>query len=302
MKVGYPCINLSLDCRSSRTFRLRNYSTEKISEIIDTNLNCLKLILDFNINNKILFFRITSDLIPFASHPIMNFDWQDFFKSRFIEIGKIIKENNMRISMHPGQYTVLNSKNEDVFERSLKELRYHVDVLDLMELYPDAKVMTHIGGAYNDKEASIARFIERYHQLDSNIKERYVIENDDKIYTIDNCLKINEETGIPIILDIYHHECNNPGYDIIQALKKIIKTWNEKDGIPIVHYSSEHPIKGKCRHADSIDLNHFKRFLEKTKEYDFDVMIEIKDKEKSLLAAKDIIFNDIRFKKVIDNN
>jgi UV DNA damage endonuclease len=302
MKIGYPCTNLSLDCRSSRTFRLKNYSIEKVSETIDANLNCLESILDFNINNGIFFFRITSDLIPFASHPIMNFNWQNIFKSKFIEIGNIIKKNNIRISMHPGQYTVLNSTDEGVFERSLRELKYHIEVLELMELYPDAKVMTHVGGAYNDKEASIARFIERYHQLNNSIKEHYVIENDDKIYTIDDCLKINEKTGIPIILDIYHHECNNPGYDIKKALKKIIKTWNDKDGIPIVHYSSEHPIKGKCRHADSIDLNHFKRFLENTKDYDFDVMIEIKDKEKSLIAAKDIIYNDIRYKRVLNND
>lgn len=301
MKIGYPCINLSLNCRSSRTFRLKNYSIEKISQTIDTNLDCLKSILDFNLANNILFFRITSDLIPFASHPIMNFNWQEIFESKLVEIGNFIKKNKIRISMHPGQYTVLNSINNEVFEKSLKELIYHIEVLDLMNLNSDAKVMTHIGGAYNDKQASIARFIKRYNMLEDNIKTRYVIENDDKIYTIDDCIKINQKTGIPVILDTYHHECNNPGYGIEKALKKIINTWNEKDGLPILHYSSEHPIKGKCRHADTINLAHFKKFLEKTKEYDFDVMIEIKDKEKSLIAAKDIIYNDIRFKRILNN-
>jgi len=302
MKVGYPCINLSLECRSSRTFRLKNYSIERLSQTIDSNLDCLKSILDFNLAKNILFFRITSDLIPFASHPIMDFNWQEAFKSRFLEIGNIIKKYDMRISMHPGQYTVLNSINNEVFERSLAELKYHIDVLDLMELNSDAKVMTHIGGAYNDKQKSIARFIKRYNMLEDNIKNRYVIENDDKIYTIDDCIKINQETGIPVIFDAYHHECNNPGYGVEKALKKVINTWNEKDGLPILHYSSEHPIKGKYRHADSIDLNHFKQFLEKTQEYDFDLMIEIKDKEKSLIAAKHIIYNDIRYKRVINNN
>jgi len=302
MKVGYPCINLSLDCRSSRTFRLKNYSIEKVSETIESNLNCLESILSFNIENSILFFRITSDLIPFASHPIMNFNWQAFFKSKFIEIGKIIKKNNMRISMHPGQYTVLNSINFEVFERSIKELKYHIDVLDLMELNPDAKVLTHVGGAYNDKKKSMARFIKRYNAIENNIKNRYVIENDDKIYTVDDCININKETGIPVILDAYHHECNNPGYGIEKALNKIINTWNDKDGLPIVHYSSEHPIKGKCKHADTINITHFKQFLEKTKGYDFDLMIEIKNKEKSLLAAKDIIFKYICNKTVINND
>ncbi len=75
MKIGYPCINLTLNCRSSRTFRLENYSEERLIETIENNLNCLAKILEFNYNNNILFFRITSDLIPFASHPIMKFGW-----------------------------------------------------------------------------------------------------------------------------------------------------------------------------------------------------------------------------------
>ena len=91
MKIGYPCINLSLDCRSSSTFRIKNYSESRLIETIKNNLNCLTKILEYNYHNKILFFRITSDLIPFASHPIMSFKWQDYFKSEFKEIGSYIK-------------------------------------------------------------------------------------------------------------------------------------------------------------------------------------------------------------------
>jgi len=95
MKIGYPCINLSLNCKSSRTFRLKNYSEERLKEIIKNNLNCLKNILEFNYKNQLLFLRITSDLIPFASHSIMTFNWQDYFKSEFKEIGFYIREKNM---------------------------------------------------------------------------------------------------------------------------------------------------------------------------------------------------------------
>ncbi|TFF83681.1 MAG: UV DNA damage repair endonuclease UvsE, partial [Promethearchaeota archaeon] len=73
MKIGYPCINLSMDCRSSRTFRLKNYSESKLIETVYGNLNCLQKILEYNLKYNFYFFRITSDLIPFGSHPIMKF-------------------------------------------------------------------------------------------------------------------------------------------------------------------------------------------------------------------------------------
>ncbi|MFX1239573.1 MAG: UV DNA damage repair endonuclease UvsE, partial [Promethearchaeota archaeon] len=151
MKIGYPCININLNCRSSRTFRLKSYSEKRLVETIENNLNCLEKILKFNYENGILFFRITSDLIPFASHPIMSFDWQNHFKNKFKLIGSYIKESDMRITMHPGQYTVLNSINLNVVSNSIEELKYHAEVLDLLELDSSAKIITHIGGVYGNK-------------------------------------------------------------------------------------------------------------------------------------------------------
>jgi len=297
MKIGYPCINLSLNCRSSRTFRLKNYSEKKLKETIKNNLNCLKRILEFNYQNKLLFFRITSDLIPFASHPIMTFNWQDYFKSEFKEIGLYIRDKNMRITMHPGQYTVLNSKNGKIVENSIKELKYHTEILELLKLDSTTKIITHVGGVYGDKKNSIKRFIERYKELDENIKKHYVIENDEKSYNLNDTLLINRLTEIPIILDSYHHYCNNLGESIEEATKKIFQVWKEKDGLPIIHYSSEHPIKGKCKHAEEIDINHFRSFIKKTNKYNFDIMLEIKNKEKSALLAIKCIMKDIRFNK-----
>lgn len=297
MKIGYPCINLSLKCRSSRTFRLKNYSEERLINTIGGNLDCLLQILKYNCENKIFFFRITSDLIPFASHPIMKFDWQDYFKLKFREIGKYIKQNKMRITMHPGQYTVLNSKNANVVANSIKELQYHTNVLDLLRLDSTAKIMTHIGGVYGDKSASINRFKKVYKTLESSIKKRYVIENDDKNYNLSECVKISETEGIPLILDVYHHECFNSGLSLQGAFKLSLQTWKAIDGKPIVHYSSQHPKKGKPTHADNVNLNHFREFIKKTKKFDFDIMLEIKDKEKSVLKAIKFLESDPRFLK-----
>ena len=297
MKIGYACINQSLECRSSRTFRLRNYSNKKLEQTVKGNLDCLMNILRYNKEHELYIFRITSDLIPFASHDIMDFDWQNHFKSKFIEIGNYIKENDIRITMHPGQYTVLNSKNNQVFENSLKELYYHVEVLDLMGLYKSAKVQIHVGGVYNDKKNSIKRFIKRYNELNENILERLIIENDDKSYSLEDCLFINRETQVPIVFDVYHHECLNNGETLLDAFEKFTKTWNKRDGIPLVHYSSDHSTKIKGKHAESINLEHFNKFIDKTKKFNFDIMLEIKDKEKSALLAVEQIHNDIRFNK-----
>ena len=295
MKIGYPCINLSFDCRSSRTFRFKNYSKERLISTVKGNLECLQKILQYNLEKDIKFFRITSDLVPFASHKVMNTDWQEIFQSQFNEIGKYIKKNNMRITMHPGQYTVLNSTREGVFRRSLKEIKYHVEVLDLMGLDATAKVQVHVGGVYNDKEKSKARFIQRYNNYKQKIKDRLVIENDDKSYNLADCLEIYQKTDIPIIFDIYHHTCNKSGESIKEGFKKFTKTWNRKDGLPIIHYSDEHPIKGKPSHSEHIKMSNFKKFIIETKDFNFDIMLEIKDKETSALEAIKYLRNDSRF-------
>lgn len=297
MKIGYPCINWSIDCKGNRTFRLKSYSQERLINTVENNLYCLKKILQYNIENNILFFRITSDLIPFASHKICDFGWQDFFKEKFEEIGKIILKNNIRISMHPDQFIVINSNNNDVVNRSISELEYHSQILDLMNLKYNAKIQLHIGGAYSDKNKSIERFIYTFDKLDDSIKKRLVIENDDHIYNLNDCLSLSKRIDIPILFDYFHHIIFNNDEKVDYCLKIISKTWDEKDGIPMIDYSSQKNDKKIGTHADTIDIIDFQNFIEKTKPYDFDIMLEIKDKEKSAIKAIDILKEDNRFKK-----
>ncbi len=294
MRIGYPCINRSIDCTASHTFRLASYTEKRLEETVKENLTCLKKILEYNREHGMLFFRITSDLVPFASHPICTFPWQEHFVKEFQRIGKFIRQHGFRISMHPDQFVLLNAPDTGVFQRSIADLVYQTQVLDLMELDRSAKVQVHVGGVYGNKPASMERFSEKYEQLEPAIKNRLVIENDERLYTISDCLAIHERTGIPVIGDSFHHTLNNNGERFVDQLKNLGATWKNHDGIPMVDYSSQEPGKRMGAHAEHIVQEDFRQFLNETRTADFDIMLEIKDKEKSALSALDIARDDPR--------
>lgn len=285
MKIGYACINTSLKCSANSTFRLKNYSEENLIEKVTNNLNCLKEILKFNLRHNLLIYRISSAIIPFASHEVCKFNWQEYFKNDFDEIGNFIKKNNMRVSMHPDQFVILNAKDDSVVKRSIAELKYHCDVLDAMNLDSSCKVNIHVGGVYGDKKSAISRFISNYKKLPDSIKKRLVIENDDKLFSLKDCLYINSKINIPIVFDFFHHECLNNNESLIEGLKLVLKTWNKKDGLAITHYSNQKINARQGSHSDSIDLNLFKKFLDEVKNFDFDIELEVKDKDKSAIKT-----------------
>lgn len=291
MKLGYACINRTLNCRSDKTFRLSSYTDEKFLETVTSNLDCLQKILKYNVKHNFFFFRISSELIPFGSHPICKVPWQKIFSKKCKEIGSYIKRYNIRISMHPDQFVVLNSPRQEVVESSIRELQWHCDVLDLMGLDASAKVQIHIGGAYGDKEKAKQTFIEVYEKLPESIKKRLAIENDDKIFSLKDCLDVHKETNIPIIFDTFHHECLNAGESLSDAIVLASNTWNATDGLLMVDYSSQQPNKRRGKHITHIDIEHFRSVLEKTKNVDFDIILEIKDKEESALKAIEILLN-----------
>jgi UV DNA damage endonuclease len=285
MKIGYPCINLSLSCRSSKTFRLASYSDENMKQTIENNLDCLMKILLFNKEHDLLFFRISSDLIPFASHPVCTFPWQTIYQKKFRDIGRFIKAHNIRVSMHPDQFVLINSLDKAIFDKSVKELLYHIDVLDLLDVDGTGKVQIHVGGVYGDKARSMKRFIKRYGALPKKIKQRLVIENDARLYSIDDCLDMHKKTGIPVVFDVLHHACNNSGEPMIKSLSKAFDTWKVRDGLPIVDYSSQKKNKKIGSHAVSLNVKDFRAFINQAKIFDFDIMCEIKNKEKVALRA-----------------
>ena len=302
MRIGYPCINRTIGCTANSTFRLKSYSQSRLKQTIRNNLECLQKILQFNIEHGLLFFRISSDLVPFASHPANKFNWQKHFKQEFEAIGEYIRKNKIRISMHPDQFTLINSVKEDIFERSKKELKYHADLLDLMKLDASAKIQIHVGGVYGDKKKSMERFVKRYEIIDDAIRQRLVIENDDRLYDLSNCLQINRQTKIPVLLDVFHHKLNNKAQIGTEYFELAAKTWELKtDGVPMVDYSSPKPNGLPQQHSETIDLCSFSEFLKQTEPFDFDIMLEIKDKEKSAIQAIEYAMKDSRVQSLLVN-
>ena len=291
MKIGYPCINHSIGKKTISTFRLSSYTEEKFIQCVNYNLATLVEILKFNVANNFMFFRISSDIIPFASHSICKFDWKEYFKLDLIRIGQLIKDQNIRISMHPDQFVLINAKSQVIVNNSIKELEYHTDFLNLMRLDYSAKVQIHIGGIYGDKEKSRKQFISNYKTLLSeNIKKRLVIENDDHLYNLKDCIEIHKSTGIPILFDVFHHICFDNNLPLNIALQISNNTWNyDKDGIMMIDYSNQELNQRKGKHSHTLDIKEFEKFILSVSDLDFDIILEIKDKEKSAKKAIEIM-------------
>lgn len=289
MRIGYPCLNRSLGCSASRTFRLASYTPERLAAAVAANLDCLERILQYNLDHGLLFFRITSDLVPFASHPVCRHPWRRQFAARFAALGRFIRRHGMRISMHPDPFTLINSPDEGIFRRSAAELEYHAAVLDLLGLDGTARIQVHAGGAYGDKPAAIDRFCARFGLLRAAVRRRLTVENDDRLFTLADCLEISRRSGIPVLFDSFHHRLNHRGEKEAQALALAAATWGKEDGPPMTDYSSQKKGARRGSHAESVDLRHFARFAAHAAPFACDVMLEIKDKEKSAQRARALL-------------
>lgn len=294
IRFGYVAMSMIVkDCSPSKTITLKNLlkieddeaKISKLTRIAKTNINNTQRLLYHNKAHDIDIYRLTSKLIPLATHKIAeNWDWIRALKDDFKALGDYCKENNFRISAHPDHYTLINSPKEEVLEASIKDLEYHNDIFNSMGLDKESKLVLHIGGRYKSKEISAQRFVENYYKLSQNIKERIILENDDKTYTAKEVLEICRKVDAPMVLDIHHHWCNNDSEDIRELIAPIFNTWKNEKNPPKIHLSSPKDEKNFRSHARNIDVSFFLEFLSKAKELDrdFDVMIEAKNKDLAL--------------------
>lgn len=289
MRLGYPCVNLSVGCTSSSTFRLSSYSEVRLYESVGRNLACLDRILRFNVERGLLHFRVSSDLVPLASHPVCVHDWRTHFMDEFRAIGRYAESNGMRLSMHPGQYTLLNTPRSDVLTNSIRDLEYHDAVLSAMGLGRDAKIQIHVGGVYGDKGTAMRRFLEAFENLTPAVRSRLVIENDERFFTVSDCVVLSQSADVPVVVDSLHHRANDGGLSLSEAISLAVSTWKASDGPQMLDYSSQDPQRRAGSHAYTIDESDFRMFVEEVAEIDCDVMLEIKDKERSAMKALEIL-------------
>ena len=152
-RLGFVASVLSEDISTSRTCRLKNATRFRIRELVSENLTALDRVITFLERERILLYRITSNLIPFASHPMNPIEWWSEFAPQLSAIGGRLRALGVRVSTHPGQFTVLNSPNAAVVRAAVSELEYHARLLDALGVDPTAKIILHVGGLYAGGEA-----------------------------------------------------------------------------------------------------------------------------------------------------
>src|SRR3954454_20318409 len=268
---------------------------------LSVSLDRLEAILGYLEDNAIGFYRMATALAPYASHPdLPQFrDQPRACAERLARVGERARASGIRLSSHPGQYTVLNSEDERVAALAVEELEVQDEILDAMGLDPEAVVVLHVGGAAGGIDAARDRFVRGVERLSDAARNRLVVENDDRAFGIADVLALAERIGRPAVWDVLHHHCHDPArIPDAEALALAAATW--PPGVtPKVHFSSpgtavETGPHGAVKlpplraHADLVDPIAFEHFVRDTVAgRDVDVMLEAKAKDLALLRLRE---------------
>lgn len=304
---GYACINKGFSERpkskritTNRTMIKRTFKEKGIgyaSELALQNVRDLNKILQWNLENDIYFYRLSSDIIPWASEYEME-ELPDYglILAACKKAGNFAKQHGMRLTSHPGPFNKLASPKERVFQLTYKDLKVHGDLFDMIGLprTPYAKLNIHVGAAYGDKPFALDNFCRNFERLPENVRTRLTVENDDKtsLYSTKELYDgVYKRIGIPIVFDYHHHMLHPGGQTEQEALETALSTWG--DIKPVVHYAESRSVEynnPKIKpqaHSDMI-RNPFNDYG-----HDLDVMIEAKHKELALLEYR-VIMNEQR--------
>ena len=289
IRFGYVANALGLwDATPSGTLTFARYQKlstlereDKLKEVTARNLYNTKRILYYNAAHEVSLYRLSSSMVPLATHPEVMWDFVSPFQAEWRELGDLIKQFHLRVSYHPNQFTLFTSPREEVTLNALKDMEYHYQMLDAMGVVDQSLINIHIGGTYGDKPTALARFHENLAAIPLPIKKAMTLENDDKTYTAEETLLACEKEGIPMILDYHHHLANLSEEDLSTLWPRIYDTWKDSSMIPKVHLSSPKSEGAFRSHADHVSLEFVLPFLKMAKAYDrdFDIMIEAKKKD-----------------------
>jgi UV DNA damage endonuclease len=287
-RLGFVTSVLSEDLTTSRTCRLRNATDARLRELIAENLSALDRVVSFLEQHRIRLYRISSNLIPFASHHVNTIPWWREYADVLSGIGRRLRRLGIRVSTHPGQYTVLNSPHPAIVSGAVSEIVYHARLLDALDVHTDGKIVVHVGGLYKASEReAMDRFIATARALPRAVRRRIVVENDDRLFDADEVLEVGRAVGIPVVFDWLHHQANPCRRSISKVLSEIFATWRRNDGRPKIHMSSQAPRAPSGAHADFVEPQDFIDFLHVAPPVAFDCMLEAKQKDRALLTLRD---------------
>jgi UV DNA damage endonuclease len=289
LRVGYASVNTQLPS-CARTVRLANATPQRLRELTAANLDALEAILRWNIDHAIAVFRLTSNLIPFGSHRVNRIVWWEEFGDRLAALGRLILEAGLRVSTHPGQYTVLSSTQPAVVDAALAELEYHDRLFTALGLDASHKIVLHVGAGASTATAARARFARGFRRLGDGARARLVLENDER-WPLDRVLDVARPLGTPVVFDAFHQELapSFEGLSVRQLAERAAATWAPGDGRPEVHFSTQAPGRRPGAHAESLDLEAFAAFAAAVGDLPLDCILEVKDKEQSLLRARPLL-------------
>ncbi|WP_186577306.1 UV DNA damage repair endonuclease UvsE [Aquibacillus kalidii] len=293
-RFGYVAMSVHVKNSSpSQTMTYKNFSQQtnreaairKLELIANRNVeNCLRL-LKHNHAFDISLFRLSSKLVPLATHEELS-DW-DYLKGVKVsleKLGNYAKEKAMRIDFHPDHFVVLNSPKQDIVKSSVQTLKYHYDLLKAMGLDPLHRCVLHVGGSYGDKPNALERFVENWGRISRRIQRMIILENDDKTFDVEDALYLSEKLAVPLVFDLHHHLANHREEDWIIYWDRILKSW-DNSALPIkVHLSSPKNDKQFRHHADFVDSSMFLEFAKRVNGTtpQVDCMIEAKQKDEAL--------------------
>ncbi|RHW40229.1 UV DNA damage repair endonuclease UvsE [Neobacillus notoginsengisoli] len=293
IRFGYVSTALSLwEASPSRTMTFARYKLlgenerrERLLALTAENLRNTLRILYYNIAHGIEVYRLSSSIVPLATHPEAEWDYATPFREQWLEIGTFVKKYRLRVSFHPNQYTLFTSPRKEITVNAVRDMEYHYKMLECMGLEEWGTLNIHVGGAYGDKESALGRFHENIKQLPGHIKAATTLENDDKTYTTEETLAVCVRENVPLAFDYHHHVANPSERPLEELLPKVFSTWAGRLQVPKIHVSSPKTEKAFRSHADYVDLEFIMPLLKLLREIgqDVDFMIEAKTKDLALL-------------------
>ena len=219
----------------------RDVAEQKLWDLMVGNIESTRKLIERvgNLDETLRMVRLSSDILPVYTESSWRYYWQladvkRYMETAFAEVGEISKDRNVRLSFHPGQFTVLASDNDGIVARSIEEFEYHADMIRWMgygRTFQDFKCNVHIAGRLGAQG-----IIDVLPKLSVEARNTLTIENEEMKHGLDDCLVLSAY-GIPIVLDIHHHWVREGEYITLadDRAKRVLESWR---GLrPTLHYS-----------------------------------------------------------------